>query len=166
MTALETMDEAVVLEQPASWEVYLKDSSVPFDERLDRWEQFVSQFDSPPCPLKHELPDGLYVRTIHVPAGTILVTQIHKKDNPFFVTKGRVTVISDNEGIKEYKAPFSGITKPGTRRLIFVHEDVEWTTVHPNPRNLTDLDELESEYVESKESSKMLRQQQQRLLAA
>lgn len=155
-----------VQDQPFCWAEYLKDSSVPFDERLDRWEEFVSQFNGPQCPLRHEFPDGLYCRTILMPAGAIVVSQIHKKDNPFFVSKGRVTVISDNEGVREYVAPFHGITKPGTRRLLFVHEETEWTTVHPNPDNEQDLEILENRYVAMKDSTKELRDQQtQRLLA-
>ena len=36
------------------------------------------------------------------------------------------------EGVEvdRYKAPFTGITHPGTRRLLFNHEDTIWTTFH------------------------------------
>ena len=156
--------EQPVQDAGMDWLAYLKDPSVPFDERLDRWEAFVSQFDPVECPLVHQLPDGLYCRTIVMPAGAIVVSQIHKKDNPFFIQRGRVTVISENEKVVEYKAPHMGITKPGTRRLLFVHEDTEWTTVHPNPDNISDLQELESLYVEMKPTTRALRDKQQALL--
>lgn len=149
-----------VEEKPVTWLDYLKDQSVPFDERLDRWEEFISQYDPAECPLVHEFPQDMYVRRIVMPTGAIVVSQIHKKDNPFFVTRGRVTVISDNEGVREYVAPFHGITKPGTRRLLFIHEETEWTTVHPNPKNLTDVQQLEDELCEMKPRTKQLREEQ------
>jgi len=43
--------------------------------------------------------------------------------------KGSATVISD-EGIQLIEAPYQGITKPGTQRVLYIHEECVWTTVH------------------------------------
>jgi len=80
-------------------------------------------------PLKHTFADGLYIREIFMPKGQIISTGIHKKEHPYFVLKGDISVLTD-EGIKRIKAPFNGITKPGTKRLIYMHEDSVWITVH------------------------------------
>ena len=32
--------------------------------------------------------------------------------------------------LKRIKAPYNNITQPGTKRLIFIHEDTIWITVH------------------------------------
>ena len=80
-------------------------------------------------PLKHTFADGLYIREIFMPKGQIISTGIHKKEHPYFVLKGDISVLTD-EGIKRIKAPFNGITKPGTKRLIYMHEDSIWITVH------------------------------------
>jgi hypothetical protein len=84
----------------------------------------------------------MYVREIFMPAGSIVTSRIHKFDNPFFITKGRVTVVSENEGLVTYTAPYSGITLPQTRRVLLIHEDTIWVTVHLNPENKTNHEEL------------------------
>tara|TARA_B100001094_G_scaffold232796_1_gene227649 strand:- start:32 stop:553 length:522 start_codon:yes stop_codon:yes gene_type:complete len=85
-------------------------------------------------PLKHTFADGLYVREIFMPKGQIISTGIHKKEHPYFVLKGDISVLTD-EGIKRIKAPYNGITKPGTKRLIYMHEDSVWITVHATDKS-------------------------------
>jgi hypothetical protein len=80
-------------------------------------------------PLKHTFADGCYIREIFMPAGQLIVTKIHKKEHPIFIMKGNISVLTD-EGIQKIKAPYQGITKVGTKRLIYVHEDCVLITVH------------------------------------
>ena len=80
-------------------------------------------------PLKHTFADGLYIREIFMPKGQIISTGIHKKEHPYFVLKGDISVLTD-KGIERIKAPYNGITKPGTKRLIYMHKDSIWITVH------------------------------------
>lgn len=87
--------------------------------------------------LRHIFTPGLYLREYSAKANTLTVSRIHKTDHPFIVSKGVVSVWIDGvETIIE--APYSGITKAGTRRVLFVHEDLIWTTVHANPDNLNE----------------------------
>tara|TARA_Y100000114_G_scaffold155520_1_gene179913 strand:- start:560 stop:1081 length:522 start_codon:yes stop_codon:yes gene_type:complete len=85
-------------------------------------------------PLKHTFADGLYIREIFMPKGQIISTGIHKKEHPYFILKGDISVLTD-EGIKRIKAPYNGITKPGTKRLIYMHEDSVWITVHATDKS-------------------------------
>ena len=80
-------------------------------------------------PLKHTIVGGLYIREIFMPKGQLISTGIHKKEHPYFILQGEVSVLTD-QGIKRVKAPYHDITKPGTKRLIFIHEDTIWITVH------------------------------------
>ena len=80
-------------------------------------------------PLKHHFEGGLYTREIFMPKGQLISTGIHKKEHPYFILKGDISVLT-SEGIKRIKAPHNGITKPGTKRLIYMHEDSIWITVH------------------------------------
>lgn len=84
-------------------------------------------------PVKHWFTPGLYVRQIHVPAGTIVVTRIHKTEHPFVLSQGECEVWCPDKGWQRIKAPFTGITFPGTQRLVLCHGDVVWTTFHPGP---------------------------------
>ena len=95
-------------------------------------------------PLKHTFVDGAYVREITMPKGALLTSKIHKVCHPYFILKGEVSVLTE-EGTKRIKAPYSGITPAGTKRILYIHEDTVWTTVHVTKER--DLDKIESEIV-------------------
>lgn len=92
-------------------------------------------------PLEHIFADGLYVRKISCPLGQLLVTEIHKKDNAYFLMKGEITIMSE-EGEVTIEAPYYGITKAGTKRIIYVHKDCIFVTVHStNSKTVKDAEE-------------------------
>lgn len=82
------------------------------------------------CPLIHRFTPGLYIREIFMPAGSFIISKIHRTEHPYIVSKGRVTVITESDGEILIEAPHTGITKPGTRRVLYCHEDTVWITVH------------------------------------
>ena len=96
------------------------------------------------CPLKHTFVDGAYVREITMPKGMLLTSKIHKICHPYFILKGDVSVLTE-EGVKRIKAPYSGITQPGTKRVLYMHEETVWTTVHVTKE--TDLKKIEKEII-------------------
>jgi hypothetical protein len=147
---LELQEQAEQAVDTRTWFEYLSDPTVSFDEKIDRWESFMFKFPQLDLPLEHKFPKGMYVRTIFMPAGSIVVSRIHKQEHPFFITSGKVSVISENEGPVLYEAPFAGVTQPGTRRLLVIHEDCRWSTVHLNPKGLTDPQEIVEDVTELK----------------
>lgn len=78
-----------------------------------------------------------------LPAETFHVTAIHKTRNPFFVTRGKFSISTDGTNWQYFEAPYSGVTEPGTQRLICVFTDTVWTTVHANPDEERDVKKLE-----------------------
>ena len=98
------------------------------------------------CPLKHSFSDGIYVREIFIPAGMFIVGKIHKHDHPNFLLKGEVIVVTE-DGTEELTRPLSMISKAGTKRALYAKTDLVWTTVHANPTNTEDLEELEKEII-------------------
>lgn len=80
-------------------------------------------------PLKHTFAGGCYIRELTCPAGQLIITKIHKKEHPFFLMKGYISVLTPN-GIEHIRAPYQGVTTPGTKRVVYVHEDCIFTTVH------------------------------------
>ena len=95
-------------------------------------------------PLKHMHGDGCYVRELSAPAGIVAVTKIHKKEHPFFLMKGDVTVVT-KEGFQRITAPYYGMTPAGTQRVVYTHTETQWVTVHAT--ELTDLQEIEDEII-------------------
>jgi len=96
------------------------------------------------CPLKHTFVDGAYVREITMPKGLLLTSKIHKIRHPYFILKGEVSVLTE-EGTKRIKAPYAGITPAGTKRILYIHEETVWITVHVTKE--TDLKKIEEEII-------------------
>jgi len=47
-------------------------------------------------PVDHDFCNGLYARTMHIPAGTILTGAVHREESFFLVRKGELIVSTDN----------------------------------------------------------------------
>ena len=99
--------------------------------------------DAKVCPLKHSFSDGIYVREIFIPKGMLVVGKIHKHRHPNFLLKGKVMVITEQKGEEIIEGPCSMMSEGGTKRALYAITDLVWTTIHHNPTNTQDLDELE-----------------------
>ena len=95
-------------------------------------------------PVKHTFAGGCYIREIYNPANELIVTKIHKKEHPFFLMKGEMSILTE-EGIQHIKAPYQGVTKPGTKRAIYTHEECIFITVHATDN--TTIEDVEDEVV-------------------
>jgi len=116
---------------------------------LSKLEQFMAKlpgakFGDEIAPLKHTFADGCYIREITMPKGMLLTSKIHKIKHPYFILKGDCSVLTET-GVVRLKAPFHGITMPGTKRLLYIHEETVWVTVHVTRK--TDLKEIEKDIV-------------------
>lgn len=113
---------------------------------LDRIEATMAGMPQAHCPVVDRFTPGLYIREITMPAGTLVTSMVHKTRHPFVITRGKVRVISETEGAVTYTAPHTGITEPGTRRLLHVIEETVWTTFHVT--ELTDVEAIAAEILE------------------
>ena len=102
-------------------------------------EKFKNMF-----PLAHFHLPGMYMRSMYAPAGALIVTKIHKIDHPYFIMSGDCSILTE-KGIVRRKAPYYGITLAGTKRVVFVHKDTEWMTIHATQE--TDLVKIEEDTI-------------------
>jgi hypothetical protein len=110
------------------------------DDRLDELEVAMLENCEPVhCLTTHRFTDGMYIREIFMPAGSLITSKIHKTEHPYIVSYGKVAVSIDGDDWDEIIAPYTGITKPGTRRVLYILEDCIWTTFHR-------VDDMKSEY--------------------
>lgn len=105
---------------------------LPDEERIDPGD----------APLKHWLAPGIYAREIHLAAGTLVVGRVHRHRHFNIISKGKITCYTEF-GLETLEAPASFISEPGTKRVVYTHEDAIWTTIHPNPKDETDIEKLE-----------------------
>lgn len=92
--------------------------------------------------LSHRFTKGLYVREIFIPAGHFVVGRIHKEAHYNVITKGQVSVLTEEDGIQLLAGPVSMISPAGCKRILLTHEDTWWTVTHVT--ELTDLEEIEA----------------------
>lgn len=120
-----------LMEQEAEGDVTAEYAAV--HERFDHLELAMLASGEPmrDFTVSHVFTTGLYVRTILMPAGSLLTSRIHKTQHPFVVLAGRVEVYIPGVGTQLIEAPYFGVTEPGTRRLLYIHDDCVWSTFHP-----------------------------------
>ena len=113
---------------------------------IENFEHMVMSFPQAEQPLEHFFTDGLYGRKILNPKGSVIVTKLHRESNFSFILQGILLCITE-DGVSKLEAPKMFVTSPGTKRILVAVNDVIFCTVHPNPENLTDTDELESRII-------------------
>lgn len=124
------------------------------NELLDDLEVALAQLPRVDLPVVHRFTEGMYIREIQIPAGTMLTSMTHKTQHPFVISQGSVKVTSDNEGSEIYEAPYTGITEPNTRRALHALTDVVWTTFHVT--NETNVAKIAEQILEPKDMSHIL----------
>jgi len=103
---------------------------------------FVYGINDGPFKLKHSFSGGVYAREFYTPAGTLVVSKIHKYEHHAFVLKGKVSVFSEF-GVQEIEGPCSFISPAGIKRVLYFHEETIWTTIHRTDE--TDVPTIEKE---------------------
>lgn len=97
-------------------------------------------------PLQHRFAPGVYAREITMPAGFVVVGKKHLTEHFNIISKGRVSFWMDGHPVKEVTAPYTFVSGPGVQKVLYIHEDTVWTTIHPTQE--TDLAALEAALIE------------------
>jgi hypothetical protein len=120
------------------------DLETPMPVKIERLEDAIRASGTIELTHKDYFSKGVYARELHIPKGTVLTGKIHKYTNLNIMSKGELSVLTEN-GIERVKAPFTIVSPPGTKRVAYAHEDTIWTTIHGTEE--TDVDKIEAEFV-------------------
>jgi hypothetical protein len=97
-------------------------------------------------PLKHTFVDGVYVREMKFKKDSAVVGAIHKHLHVWFLLYGHLFIATEGSQ-EEYIAPCYVVAEPGSKRVIYAAEDSLFVNIHANPKNITDIKELEEQLV-------------------
>lgn len=86
--------------------------------------------DEDVCQLTHTFSGPMYIRQMIMPKGVLLTGKIHRFEHPIFFMSGDVSVFDEFVGPRRIKAPCYYVSKPGTKRVMFAHEDAVIVTIH------------------------------------
>jgi hypothetical protein len=92
-------------------------------------------------PLVHRFAPGVYAREITMPGGWAFLGEKHKTEHLNIISKGHVSFRSGGEVI-EVHAPYAFVSKPGVQKVLLIHDETVWTTIHPTDE--TDVPTLEA----------------------
>ena len=92
--------------------------------------------------LKHNFVPGIYLRQMVLNKGSIIISAIHKRDHVWFLLYGDISVVN-NDGEKNYIAPYIGFSKSGTQRVIRANTYAIFQNIFQNPTNNKNLDYVE-----------------------
>jgi hypothetical protein len=119
-------------------------SSPELKDRIEQLDAVILSGEQVDCPIQHEFIDGMYIRERMIPMGTLFTTYTWKHEHPYFCNLGELMIFDVTTGEwSHFIAPCRGITKAGTKRIVYAITDVVWTTCHANPDNVTDVAEME-----------------------
>lgn len=92
------------------------------------------------CPVTHRFADGVYLREIFMPKGTIIIGKIHSTQHFNIILSGDVT-IATTEGVWRAQGGHTFISEAGVQKIVVMHEDCVWQTIHPtHSKNLVELE--------------------------
>lgn len=123
--------------------------AISLRDRVHAIEFEMKRFDQIEIPVRHIFGGGIYCREIRIPAGVLLTGKIHKYEHVNIMSAGEMSVLTET-GILRVRAPFATVSKPGIKRVAYVHEAAVWTTVHRT--DLTDPDEIEEHFIAQSEA--------------
>ena len=97
--------------------------------------------------LSHTFAPGVYIRTAYVKAGSTVIGKIHKHRHGNILSQGKATVMTESGGRQHIEGFISMVSEAGTKRAVYAHTDLIWTTIHLTAS--TDLEVIEKELIAS-----------------
>jgi hypothetical protein len=97
--------------------------------------------------VSHAFSKGVYLREIFMKANSYIIGKLHKTEHFNIILKGSAYVLM-NDNVVHIQAPFTFVSPPNTRKVLWVTEDMIWQTVHSNPKDNDDTNAIEQEIIE------------------
>lgn len=116
----------------------------PTREGLEKFEGALLSRPQEEYVTTHSFAPGVYLRTIYMKAGSLLIGHEHRFEHFNVVLTGRASVIMDGK-VHQIVAPCIFKSGAGVRKVLYIHENMEWSTVHPTQE--TNIEKLEDELV-------------------
>jgi len=129
----------VIMENPVS------NTSETSLASIERMEGRLLQMEQVNIPLEEHFAPGVYYRQVAMPKGSLVIGHCHKTEHLNVIISGRASVVIDGER-KEIIAPSTFKSSAFVRKVLYIHEDMIWATIHPTDE--TDLIKLEEQLIE------------------
>jgi hypothetical protein len=95
-------------------------------------------------PIEHYHINGVYARSMFIPAGTLLTGKIHNFESIAILAKGTIRITNGTESYVISEGHIM-VDQPGVKRLGYAETDVVFITVHRTDN--TEIEAIEDELV-------------------
>ena len=112
---------------------------------VEQFENQMLDMEQVNCDVSHYFGPNIYIREVHLPAGTLAVGHKQKFTHMNVMIKGKVVMPADNGEVKILEAPLIFNSPPG-RKFGYVLEDTVWQNIYSTDE--TDIDKLEAHYLD------------------
>lgn len=104
-------------------------------------EKLILSCEQVEMPVSHYHIDGVYVRSLFIPADTVLTGKIHNFESIAILAKGRIRITNGTESYIISEGHIM-VDKPGVKRLGYAETDVVFITVHrTDKKEVPDIEE-------------------------
>lgn len=121
--------------------------ATPTREKIEQLQQSMLELRCDMPEAEHYFAPGVYGRRFTMPAGMLVVGKIHRHAHLMMVLAGRAEVITEFDRAV-VSAGHVAVSQPGAKRVVLALEDTVFMTVHHNPSDTQDLQDIESEHIE------------------
>ena len=118
------------------------------EEKIRILEANIGKIEQPEIPITHSFAPGLYIREVHIPAGSAVIGHCHKLAHLNIMIAGRCDLQNPDGSYIDCIAPFMYTAQPG-RKILYVHEDTVWLNIFAT--NETDISKLDEMFVDKTE---------------
>ena len=132
---------------------------------IERLEGELLKREQLEIPVTHTFAPGVYMREVRMPAGAFVIGHCHNTEHLNVVMTGRASVLMEGK-VHQIVGPCVIKSAVNVRKVLYIHEDMIWATVHPTQE--TDLVRLEAElivksdaFLEHQEAQKQLEELKQ-----
>jgi len=120
---------------------------------IEAYQDMLKQYTGSEHGCRDELNDnglneyfvgGAYIRSLFVPAGITVVSELWKKDRLWIIASGEVTLTTEL-GVQRIRGPYVQVAPYGSKVAFFVHEPVLWFAI--TGAESTNSEDVEKEIV-------------------
>ena len=90
-----------------------------------KMDQTIVDCKKDPDQAKHYYGEGVYARSLLIPAGTCVIGHIHKQNRICIIAQGECTFVDEWQK-QTVKAPFVAEFKAGSKTAVYAHTDTLW----------------------------------------
>lgn len=98
--------------------------------QIQELEARLLKLEQADVPLVERFAPGVYLREVFMAKDTFVIGHEHKTRHFNIVLSGRASVLMDGK-VCEIVGPCTFVSEPGVRKVLYIHEDMRWQTVHP-----------------------------------